>query len=783
MNKHLVKLLPSRRVWLAILLLPPINLILAKIAGALALENGIAPIWPIAGLNLTALLLLGYRIWPATFIGQLIASASFGVFNLTSLPIAIINTIEILCNAYAIKYFGGRNTFEQAQKVFRFVALSTLIPVPSSILNILILCWSGIVPWKNFGESLWGWWTSIVMGIIILVPAIFAWIPSKQSEGSKAKFKLLPFLVLLFGTSAITQVAFGGGYPLEFLLIPLLVCSVFALGQREVTLLVLVVSAIAVWGTVNGFGSFVRKSAFESMTLLQTFIGVIALTTLVLSATLLEREEAQASLRKINADLEHRVAERTAQLAMAKEKAEVANQAKSTFIANMSHELRSPLNAILGFTQIMTRSPTLPEEHQENVNIISSSGEHLLTLINNILDLSKIEAGRTTLNEKNFDLYRLLSEIEDMLHLKAEAKGLHLFVERGPSVSQYIRTDEVKLRQILINLINNAIKFTDTGGILVRVASNASDRQVKITFEVQDTGAGIAPEELDQLFEAFAQTASGKQAQEGTGLGLAISRSFVQLMGGDMTVRSQVGEGTTFKFDIKATQVEADEVETQKPQRRIIALEPGQPRYRILIVDDKPLNRKLLIELLSPLGFELKEAKNGKEAIEMWSQWEPHLIWMDMRMPVMNGDEATQQIKASTKGQATAIIALTASVLEEEKAVILSAGCDDFLRKPFRESDIFETMHRHLGVRYVYESVAQREGSRKHSEEILTGANLMQLPARLRQQLEQALLTGNMNLLASAIDNIRSQNWDLGEAIASFCDNFEYQKILTLLDK
>ncbi|HAX80372.1 MAG TPA: histidine kinase, partial [Cyanobacteria bacterium UBA11372] len=499
--------------------------------------------------------------------------------------------------------------------------------------------------------------------------------------------------------------------------------------------------------------------------------------------------------------LEEKVKARTAELEIAKEKAEVANQAKSTFIANMSHELRSPLNAIIGFSQLMVRSQSLPKEQLENVSIINRSGEHLLTLINNVLDLSKIEAGRTTLNEKDFDLIRLISDIEDMFRLKAEDKGLQLLVEHTPDVPRYIRTDEVKLRQVLINLINNALKFTEEGGVSVRVGignpeqsaithyqlpsfpGSAWERHYQLTFEVEDTGFGIAPEELDSLFEAFVQTETGKQAQEGTGLGLPISRKFVELMGGEMTVISTVGVGTIFKFDIQASLADAVEVESQKTTRRVIAIEPNQPQYRILIVDDKLLNRQLLIKLLNPLGFELKEASNGKEAIAIWNEWEPHLIWMDMRMPVMDGYEATKQIKSTTKGQATAVIALTASVLEEERAVVLSAGCDDFMRKPFREADIFEAMHKHIGVGYIYEDLNPSDSmtTKESGKEILTAAAFKELPVEWVANLERAILNIDLNLIAQESDRIRSQNPELADAIAHCLQNFEYDKILNLI--
>lgn len=495
--------------------------------------------------------------------------------------------------------------------------------------------------------------------------------------------------------------------------------------------------------------------------------------------------------------LEQRVQERTAELAesnqqleLAKEKAEVANEAKSTFIANMSHELRSPLNAVLGFSQLALRSNHLSPDQRENIGIIYRSGEYLLTLINNILDISKIEAGKTTLNLKSFNLHRLLSDLEDMLYLQAESKDLLLSVTRSDDLPQYIQTDEVKLRQVLINLLSNGIKFTQAGSVSLHVSTQPPSHMplalpsqtlpaatVPIYFEVRDTGVGIAPEELPHLFEAFTQTQAGKESQEGTGLGLAISRKFIQLMGGDIAVSSEVGTGTAIAFYIQASLSETTPLDLHPARRRVLGLAPGQPTYRILVVDDKEVNRRLLVKLLSPLGFEVREASNGLEGVEIWDTWEPHLIWMDMRMPVMDGYEATQRIKATTKGQATAVIALTASVLEEEKVVILSAGCDDFLRKPFQEQSIFDAIAKHLGVVFLYEE-SEPDSRPQEPPADLYPPDLSDLPETWKTALHTAALEADSAQVKALITQIATTHAALAQELTQWSHQFRFDKIL-----
>ncbi|MFN6539294.1 MAG: ATP-binding protein [Nostoc sp. EkiNYC01] len=339
-----------------------------------------------------------------------------------------------------------------------------------------------------------------------------------------------------------------------------------------------------------------------------------------------------------------------------------ANLAKSEFLANMSHELRTPLNAILGFTQIMSRDYSLSSEHQKNLAIINRAGEHLLNLINDILEMSKIEAGRIRLNLSSFDLIHLLKNLEEMLHLRAASKNLELVFEYAPDLPQYVQTDENKLSQVLLNLLGNAIKFTDIGRVTLRVrlgmegygdtvmqrhgdTASSSSAQFLI-FEVQDTGCGIAPDEIDLLFEAFEQTEIGRKCQQGTGLGLAISRKYVELMGGDITVSSTPGIGSTFTFDVQIALACPREMPTNANKHEILALAATEKAYRILVVDDSKESRLLLVKILTSMGFEVREATDGREAVANWESWQPHLIFMDMRMPVMDGYEATRIIKS-----------------------------------------------------------------------------------------------------------------------------------------
>jgi PAS domain S-box-containing protein len=560
--------------------------------------------------------------------------------------------------------------------------------------------------------------------------------------------------------------------------------------QTKAYLSVPIFSGNQIWGSLVAYqNSAPRKwESAETKTVLQ--IGS-QLGVAVQQAELLTQTQRQA-----------------AELQLAKEAADAANRAKSEFLANMSHELRTPLNAILGFTQLMSQDRLLPAEHYQSIEIISRSGEHLLALINNVLEMSKIEAGRITLNETNFDLYRLLNNLEALFQLKFQSKGVNFLCQREAIVPRYIRTDENKLNQVLLNLVSNALKFTHTGSVEVQVrlgkglAINTQPNREKameaidpsrlpaysLLFTVSDTGLGIPSAEIGRLFQPFGQTESGTTVSGGTGLGLAISQKFVQLMGGCITVESLPGQGSEFAFEIPTITIAAEQVEKKETQyKQVTGIAPNQPIYRALIVDDDPTNRLILVRLLQGIGLSTQEARNGQEAIARWRDWQPHIIWMDMQMPVMNGFEATQKIKSDPIGSTTVIIAVTASAFEEQRQKILACGCDDFIRKPFQREELLAKMADHLGIKYLNQpdelprSLPEKLTLPSPSSIFTLNAEFLDTqPAEWLEKLYSAAAQGNDTLALQLIQEIPCDRPELIDALTQLIDDFRFDQIMNL---
>jgi signal transduction histidine kinase/ligand-binding sensor domain-containing protein/CheY-like chemotaxis protein len=493
---------------------------------------------------------------------------------------------------------------------------------------------------------------------------------------------------------------------------------------------------------------------------------------LILVAAILAAHRMRVrQLRRTAARLELEVRERTSDLEAAKESAENANRAKSAFLAHMSHELRTPLNAVLGFATLLRDEGVTPEQRNK-LDIIQRSGEHLLTLINDVLDIAKIEAGKEQLELAPCDLIALVRDVAEMMRVRAEANKLDLRCIQPADFPQHVMADAPKLRQVLINLLGNAVKFTPTGTVTLRMsADQRGDGRVQVRFEVEDTGPGIPNEDQQRVFEPFVQL--GQSRQKGTGLGLTITRRFVEIMGGTIAVESSPG-GSLFAVEVPCTAV-GGSGGTDAPVEEHYKLEPGQPECRVLIVEDDPVNAAVLEETLSRAGFSARVANEGAAGVKAFEEWHPRFVWMDVRMPGMSGVEATRRIREMPGGKEVRIAALTASAFESERDQVLSAGMDDFLRKPFRLHEVFDCMSRNLGLRYCrVDPVGQRDGANP----VVGSARVTVLPDELRQELRDALLLLNRDRINAVIERIAEQDASIASELRKMAERLAYTEML-----
>ena len=488
------------------------------------------------------------------------------------------------------------------------------------------------------------------------------------------------------------------------------------------------------------------------------------------------RKQAEQEVWRLNKGLEERVRARTVELEETRDLAVASSRAKSAFLDNMSHELRTPLNAILGFSQLLERDPELKDGTRESLQIILRNGQHLLELLNEILEMAGIESGRSEVDEICFSPYEVAEELVDASREQLESDQVELILTASDSVPEMVCSDGVKFQKILGHLLSNAIKFTREGRIALFIdAEQLQAKKVHLCCTITDTGIGIARDDLNRIFNFFTQ--AGEEAvNQGPGLGLAITRHYIDMLQGSIRVDSEPGKGSVFRVTIPVEIAEASVDSPLLQQGRVAGLSPSHAPVHLLIVDDQPDNRSLLRQMLSPLGVEISEAGNGSEAVDICMEHMPDLIWMDRRMPVMDGAEATLQIRQLAGGDAVKIIALTASVFHQE---IVNSGHDDFIHKPFQPDEVFHCLAKHLGLTYLYEREALHNVS---SIAKIDPGSIARLPMNQRDALREAVITLDIDQIRQLTVEIETRDAELAGSIRGEVDRLNMSAVLKAME-
>jgi signal transduction histidine kinase len=667
-------------------LLPLVGLFVIYLGSALfglkvsAVNEFAALVWPPSGIALAVLIIFGRRLWPAVFFAAFFANFYTGASFPVALGIAVGNTLEgLVAASICLSARGFSISLNRPIDVVKLVLTAMTCTVVSATIGVSSLMLGSQLSSVQVLNSWMQWWAGDTLAVISITPVFLTlynrYVFQKSTRLPTPFIEKAIFTVALFFLSSavlssspflVVLIGFKGVY----ILVPLLLWGALRFGQVGATIFTFIISIMAIWNTSHGVGPFSEQAFIANLLHLFMFIVTMALTGMFVGSVVL-------------------------QLNAAKRTAEFANSAKSSFLANMSHEIRSPLTAVIGFSELITDARLNEKEREKYQAAIRRNGELLTALIDDILDLSKIEAGKIEIRSSQVFLPELLSDIEVLLTKKVKEKNLQFKFSLDDSVPEMISTDGLRLRQILINLIGNAIKFTQRGSISVGVKRLASEDQlVTLAFHIQDTGLGISPEDVAKLFKPFSQIdPSTKRRFGGTGLGLMLAKRLAQLLGGDVVLKeSKRNVGSHFELTIKAQVLTKEKTEQVKVAT--VGQQGGLSLHglQVLLAEDLPDNQILVSHLLKLAGANVDVAADGKEAVQKANKTQYDVILMDLQMPVMDGYEAIAKLRGS--GYHGTVIALTAHALESEKQHCLQAGFDDHIAKPINRDQLVENLSR-----------------------------------------------------------------------------------------